>query len=134
MTDRTKLNQLKALVAEKGDEIAKALVAVAEDEFIFLDKQFIEKGRPFYKAIFETIWETAGLIDDKNSKKLLGLLPEKQKNGMVLMLMIMDVFFIVRSTYEFGDDLHKTCPDRYEYEEAATVEQLYEMLMPDRTY
>lgn len=132
-TNRIKFNEFKNLIATKGDDFSKVLTEIAEEELNFLDKQFVEKNSPFDKKRFEVIWETSGLIDKSNLEKLMNFLDEKSTQH-VLILMIMDVFLIVRSTYEFGDELHKTCPDKYEYKKAASIEELFEAVVNKRCY
>ncbi len=134
MTNRAKFNDLKKLVNEKGDAIAKILVEIAEDEMEFLDKQFIDKDRPFSKDLLDFICKASGLIDKSNTEKLLKIIQEEKKNPRDLMFMIMDIFFITRSTYEFGDDLYKAYPSRYEYEKAANVEEIFDVIINKRIY
>lgn len=134
MTNRNKFNDLKTLVNQKGDAIAKTLVEIAENEIEFLDKQFIDKNRPFSKETLDFICSISGLMDKSDAEKLQKVIKEEKKNPRVFGLMVMDMFFIVRSTYEFGDDLYKAYPSRYEYEKAEEVEEIFDCIVNKRMY
>ncbi len=132
-TDRLKFNEFKKLINQNGDSISKVLTEIAEGELDFLDKEFVGEDRSFNMTTFEVVWETSGVIDNTSSQKLVDSMP-KMKSLHGLMLMIMDVFLIVRSTYEFGNELHKAHPDKYEYKNPISVEDLFQAIVKKRCY
>jgi hypothetical protein len=122
----SKLEQLKEMVQKDGTEKMKELVVIVENYIpglnnIFKDRE-VDKDilKEFDFPMFLRELQEGGIF--------------KNRSGMQVKLLVMDVFYITRHVWEFedkngkmktGDDLHKAWPSMYGSDEAMSVEDLF---------
>ncbi len=124
-----KIEALKKLVEEKGTEKMKELVVLTEEYLKGLDHIF--RDREVHEFI----------LKEFDFPMFLGELQRKgvfeNRSGMNNKLLVMDIYYIARHTWEFtdnrgvvknGDDLHRAWPSMYEHDKAMTVEELFQDL------
>lgn len=125
----TKIEQLKALVEANGTEKMKELVIITENYLPGLNRMFRWRGvsqdmlKEFDFPMFLKELQDEGIFNNRS--------------GMEIKLLVMNIYYIARHTWEFidenkikktGDDLHKAWSTMFEDKEMMTVEQLYRLL------
>lgn len=121
-----KIELLKELVQKSGTEKMKELVLITEKYLKGLDHIFNDRDvdqlmlKEFDFPMFLRELKEEGLFENKS--------------GMEIKLLVMNVYYIARNTWELvdkhgvkktGDDLHKAWPSMYEYDEMMDVESLF---------
>ncbi len=124
-----KIEELKKLVEENGTEKMKRLLLLTEKYLEGLDRMFNDRDvngdilRNFDLPMF---------IDELREKGTL-----KNMNAMNIRLLIMNIYYISRHTWELvdkrgivknGDDLRKAWPEMYEEDEVVDVETIFKIM------
>jgi hypothetical protein len=121
-----KIEELKKLVEKDGTEKMKELVLITEEYLKGLDNIFKNRDvdqftlKEFDFPMFLRELQEQGIFENRS--------------GMQVKLLVMDIYYIARHTWELtdergvlknGDDLHKAWSSMYEHDEAMTVEALF---------
>lgn len=121
-----KIEQLKELVLQSGTEKMKELVLITENYLKGLDHIF--NNRDVSEFVLKEFDFPMFLAELKQN----GIF--QNKSGMQIKLLVMDIYYIARHTWELvdehgakktGDDLHKAWPSMYENDEMMDVESLF---------
>jgi len=117
---------LKKMVQKNGTEKMKELVIITENYILGLNNIFYDRN------------VTELMLQDIDFPMFLKELEEKgifkNKSGMMIKLLIMNVFHIVRHIWELkdksgniktGDDLHKAWPLMFNDEKTSSMESLF---------
>lgn len=122
-----RIDQLKEMVEKSGTEKMKEMVAITENYLKGLDNIF--KSRDVTEFVLKEFDFPMFLRELENQ----GLL--KNKDSMEVKLLVMDIYYIARHTWEFidehgvrktGDDLRKAWPLMFENDQIMDVESLFE--------
>ncbi|MCL4400284.1 hypothetical protein M1506_03360 [Patescibacteria group bacterium] len=122
-----KIEELEKMVLENGTEKMRELVLVTKNYLEGLDKVFNERN---VSQIALVEIDFPMFISELAEKGIF-----KNKSGMNVKIMMMDILFIARNTWELtdkygrlktGDDLHETDPMLFDGEKMMDVKSLYE--------
>lgn len=124
---KTKIEQLIELVQNNGTEKMKELVLLAKHYIDGLNKIFYD--RDVTRLVLQEI-DFSMFIQELIDKGLF-----ENRSGMQFKVLFMDIFYIVRHTWEFtdkhgktktGDDLNHVWPEMFEGDTMMSIEALYE--------
>ena len=121
-----KIEQLKELVEKSGTLKMKELLLITENYLKGLDHMFKNRDvdsfmlKEFDFPMFLRELKEQGIFENKS--------------GMQIKLLVMDIYYLARHTWETidqngvkktGDDLHKAWPSMYENDQMMSVEDLF---------
>ena len=122
----TKIEQLMELVQNNGTEKMKELVLLAKNYIDGLNKVFNDRN---VSSIVLAEIDFPMFVQELMDKGIF-----ENKSGIQCKILFMDIFYIVRHTWEFtdkygkiktGDDLHNVCPEMFEGDTMMSLEALY---------
>lgn len=124
---KKKIEQLMELVQNDGTEKMKELVLLAKNYIDGLNKIFDDRNVSL--VVLQEI-DFPMFIQELIDKGIF-----ENRSSMEFKMLFMDIFYIVRHTWEFndkygktktGDDLHNVWPEMFEGDTAMSLEALYE--------
>jgi len=121
-----RIEQLKKIVEEGGTPKMKEIALLTENYLKGLDNMFKDRNvdesmlKEFDFPMFLRELQEEGIFENKS--------------GMQIKLLVMDIYYVARHTWEFtdnngvvktGDDLHKAWPSMYEHDKMMSIEALF---------
>ena len=121
-----RIEKLKKIVEEGGTPKMKEIVLLTENYLKGLDNMFKDRNvdesmlKEFDFPMFLRELQEEGIFENKS--------------GMQIKLLVMDIYYVARHTWEFtdnngvvktGDDLHKAWPSMYENDKMMSIEALF---------
>ena len=125
----TRIELLKKLVEKSGNEKMKELIVIVENYLEGLNNIFKERD---VSELFLREFDFPMFLRELQDKGIF-----QNKSGMQIKLLVMDVFFIARHTWEFtdkngktktGNDLHNAWPLFFGDENLIEIESLFKSM------